>query len=115
MLIAPSAAQFFGGEQDFTNQLRQMERQIARRSTAIEVKWSWDKCRDPLTAATITRVLEIINILDTNLVYLKNSDCKNDPLKPIYDQIFKAPSTNVGSQVNISIFSIPVGTSKNTD
>ena len=28
MLIAPSAAQFFGGEQDFVNQLRQMERQV---------------------------------------------------------------------------------------
>ena len=73
--------------------------QISRRSTAIEVKWSWDKCRDPLTAATITRVLEIINILDTNMVFLKNADCKADPLKPIYEQIFKAQSTNVGPQV----------------
>ena len=97
MLIAPSTAQFFGGEQEFVNQLRLMERQISRRSMAIEVKWSWDKCRDPLTAATITRVLEVINILDTNLFHIKNSESKTDPLRPIYDPIFKPQGSSDGN------------------
>ena len=89
MLIAPSAAQFFGGEQEFVNQLRQMERQISRRSMAIEVKWSWDKCRDPLTAATISRVLEVIKVLDEHLPLIKNAESKLDPIRPIYEQIFR--------------------------
>ena len=97
MLIAPSASQFFGGDQEFRNQLGLMERQISRRSMAIEVKWSWDKCRDPLTAATITRVLEVINILDTNLVHIRNSDSKLDPIRLMYDQIFKPNGGTIGS------------------
>ena len=76
-----------------------MERQISRRSMAIEVRWSWDKCRDPLTASTITRVLEVIEVLDNHLNHLKNAEAKVDPIKPIYEAIFKSDNSNSAALV----------------
>ena len=43
--IAPGVADAYGGDQAFQQQLRVMEREISKRSLAVVVKWSWDKCR----------------------------------------------------------------------
>ena len=59
MVVAPGASDAFGGERQFKNQLWVMEREIIKRSVAVEVKWSWDKCRDPQTAQVVTSGSEL--------------------------------------------------------
>merc|ERR1711892_187855 len=74
-----------------------MEREISKRSLAVEVKWSWDKCRDPQMATIVGSVLHILNSLDSNEIEfptekLTKGTNKSSPdtLKVIYDAIFSS-------------------------
>ena len=93
MMIAPGASERYGGDQLFQQHLREFEREISRRSLATEVKWSWDKCRDPQTASTITNVLNILDLLDSHEAELKPDTAKDkDSIKVVYEQIFATTS-----------------------
>ena len=84
-------------DQAFQQQLRVMEREISKRSLAVEVKWSWDKCRDPQTASIVGSVLHILNSLDSNDIEYPTEKLAKEPsksfpdtLKIIYDSIFSS-------------------------
>ena len=66
-----------------------MENEIAKRSLAVEVKWSWDKCRDPQTASVVGSVLHILDAVDSNdLEWSGPPATKQSPINTIYEAIF---------------------------
>ena len=104
MVVAPGASDAFGGERQFKNQLWVMEREIIKRSVAVEVKWSWDKCRDPQTAQVVTSVLQILDKLDNTDLNREVDRLQPKPLlNNIFEQIFTTSITETENDAIVSL------------
>ncbi|CAH1781069.1 unnamed protein product [Owenia fusiformis] len=68
--------------------IRAAEQLICQRSQAVEARWSSDKCQQSTAGTTISRVLNLLDLLDRQNFEIADSSF---PLDSLYSKMFNSP------------------------